>query len=535
MMSLNPEDRIPGLADWADHSRQLIAQMSLPCVYPHRANNIRHHETHISHVFLAGDFAYKIKKPIKTEFLDYSTLKKRRHYCEEEIRLDRRYAADLYIEVTALSLEDGKVQIGGNGEPIEYAVKMHRFPEDALLSQRVDAGLLNTMDVRELASEVADFHRLARPCEVLRAAHAASKVRSNLQQILVSLSSKCSGDTAATLQVVRDWSERYFTEYRDDFGARSQFGFIRECHGDLHLQNIVRWRNQWVPFDGIEFNEDLRWIDVASDSAFLAMDLAARDHLELSRSFVNGYLECTGDYSSLTVMRWYLVYRSLIRAMVAQMKAEQHSADAPTCLKAQQDCRSHIELAYRFTLAQQPSLMITHGLSGSGKTVASEQIIQRCGAIRLRSDVERKRLFGVDAAETINHSQRQLLYNATANERTYERLECLGSQVLEAGYRVIIDATFLRKADRDRFRSFAEARGVHFSILDCKADESALRQRIADRMAASSDASDADLSVLQLQVEAQEPLADDELAACVSIEHRLDSDLTDRECGERSA
>ena len=251
-------------------------------------------------------------------------------------------------------------------------------------------------------------------------------------------------------------------------------------------------------FDGIEFNDDFRWIDVMNDAAFLAMDFAARVRLDLSRSFINSYLDSTGDHASLNVLRWYLVYRALIRAMVAKMKAEQHQDDAELYRTAINDFRDHVNLAYRFTLTDTPALFITHGLSGSGKTTASEVVVARRGAIRLRSDVERKRHFGLTVNDPIDERLRKKIYCESANIATYNRLVRLASGILRDGYPVVVDATFLKQADRTRFRRFAESEGVPFAILDCHADVQTLRQRIVDRNARGNDASDADFAVLDL-------------------------------------
>ncbi len=500
-----------------DIAQQIVNAMGTPDAYPTLVSSVEHHETHISHVFLAGDFAYKIKKPIKTDFLDYSTLELRHHYCEEEYRLDRRYAKNLYIGVVPITIENGQVSFEGGGEPIDYAVKMHRFLDDALLSHRVDAGLLTTNEVQELAVTVASFHASAQHCEIEQAQRVPMLLFANMRKTIETLEKCSTGAISSSLDVLHRWTESYFNEHLAAFTARSENGFIRECHGDLHLQNIVLWHGKLVPFDGIEFNNDFRWIDVMNDAAFLAMDLAARGRLDLSRSFINSYLESTGDHASLIVLRCYLVYRALIRAMVAKMKAEQHQDDAELYRAAISDVRDHVDLAYQFTLTDTPALYITHGLSGSGKTTVSEVVVARRGAIRLRSDVERKRHFGLTVNDPIDEKLRKKIYCESANIATNNRLVRLASGILRDGYPVVIDATFLKQADRARFRRFAESEGVPFAILDCQADVQTLRQRIADRNARGNDASDADFAVLDLQLKSQEGLTSQEQETVVNM------------------
>ncbi|WDQ14847.1 bifunctional aminoglycoside phosphotransferase/ATP-binding protein [Rhodopirellula sp. P2] len=519
----------------------LIAGLKHPQAYPHSIESpVLVHETHLSVVLLAGEFAYKIKKPIQTDFLDYSTLALRRHFCEEELRLDRRFAKGLYIGVVPITLSGDRPTIEGKGDVIEYAVKMHRFSSSALLSERVQAGQLTTKEVVQLASTIAGFHHDAAVCRDRIAEQWPEFLQANIPQTIEQVLTTADASTAATCEVLRDWTTEFQAQHQRLLADRIAAGFIRECHGDLHSANVVCWQGQLVPFDGIEFNDHLRWIDVLSDAAFLAMDLAARDHLDLSRTFLNAYLECTGDYQSLELLRLFLVYRALVRALAASMR------------KDAEDARHHVDLAYRFTLRETPRLWITHGVSGSGKTTLSEAVVQRHNAFRLRSDVERKRMFGQSARQRLNADNlgfestgqpdpgqpdtgpphtgppnpasqdtatpnRETLYSPEANEQTYQRLSQLARRILASGHSVIVDATFLRRADRQRFYELAEQAGVPIAILDCHSDLQTLRQRVADRMAHRHDASDADLDVLDRQLAHREPLTDAERTLVVEI------------------
>jgi uncharacterized protein len=402
--------------------------------YPHPVNEpIVVHQTHISIVVLAGKFAYKIKKPIKTDFLDYSTLSLRQHYCQEELRLDSRYTDDLYLGVVPITLHGEQIKVDGEGEAIEYAVKMWRFPEGSLLSERIESHRLTTHEVFRLAETVAKFHQSAKVADDSIAEQWPDFLVRNIHGILQTLQRDASTSEAATLKLLHDWSNEFFANHLDLLPRRIENGFIRSCHGDLHLANIVQWNGQLVPFDGIEFNEHLQWIDVLSDAAFLAMDFAARGHLDLSRSFMNAYLESTADYGSLDLLRLFLIYRSLVRGLAASMRGDAL------------DCRDHIDLAYRFTRRETPRLWITHGFSGSGKTTLSEAVVQCHEAFRLRSDIERKRLFGLSTTARTTAEVRSEMYSEKSNQRTYGRLSDLASNILNAGYSVIIDATFLKR------------------------------------------------------------------------------------------
>jgi aminoglycoside phosphotransferase family enzyme/predicted kinase len=491
-------------------SEKLIAGLCRPAAYSHRVDGeIDVRETHISWVFLAGDFAYKVKKPVKTSFLDYSTLRQRHHFCQEELRLDRRYAPELYLDVVPITAADGSVHIGGTGQPVEYAVKMVRFPDEALLSIRLSQGTFSTAELWRLADSIASFHHNAAPLPDSMRWGSPELVREDAMANFADLAASDLGNQAETLAALKDWTEQFYADHQGLLAQRVANGFVRECHGDLHLANVIDWRGKMMPFDGVEFNDRFRWIDVLSDAAFLAMDLAARDHWELSRSFINGYLERTGDHASLPLLRWYLVFRALVRAKVDALKAQQGGADRPAALEK---CHGHLQLAYQFTLPQQPCLWITHGFSGSGKTTGSEAIVRQRGAFRLRSDLERKRHFGMSPWDRPASDQTEKIYSTAATNATYGRLRRLARTILQGGDSVIVDATFLQRQQRDSFRELAESLGVSFAMLDFTADTATLRERITERLAAGSDASDADLGVLERQIQTDQPLGEDEQA-----------------------
>ena len=489
---------------------KLIAAMHDPAVYPGAANDpVVVHETHISWVFLVGDVAYKLKKPVKTSFLDYSTLEKRRHFCNEEIRLDRRYAPELYLDVVPIVWTNDRASVEGPGTPVEYAVKMKRFADDALLSHRVETGSITRDEVLDLARRLASFHQNAARLDL--SANESSfgspaTIYRDAIENLDALRESATGETAKTVRILYEWTDEFFSHHEREFLQRRANGFVRECHGDLHLGNVIHWNDRLVPFDGIEFNDRFRWIDVISDAAFTTMDFAAFGRLDLSRSFINAYLEQTGDHASLPMLRWYLVFRALVRAKVDAIRAGQDDASPQERDDALTRSAEHVELAYQFSLCKENGLWITHGVSGSGKTTVSELIVQRHGAIRLRSDLERKRHFGLTPTQRPTEAQKADLYCAEGARACYSRLLRMGRGLLRAGFPVVVDATFLRRDDREQFRQLADQEGVPFGIVDCHAETSTLRQRIADRIARDDDASDADLQVLNQQLSTREPL-----------------------------
>ena len=476
------------------------------------------YETHISWIFLAGEHAYKVKKPLKLNFLDYSTLEQRKHHCQEEVRLNSRYAKGLYLGVVPITLRGGHCCVDGLGEVVDFAVKMLRFPEGSLLSDRLDHDELRFDEVIELSRTIARFHHDASVADRHHCWGSPNSILENAFDNIRDLRASFLYESfSETLNEIGDWSDEFFSEHQLGFSQRRVSGFIRECHGDLHLANVVQWCDQFVPFDGIEFNDEFRWIDVMSDAAFLGMDLAVRGRPDLSHSFLNGYLEQTGDHASLPILRWYLIYRAMVRAKVAAITAAQHPPKTSIHADSVQDCHLHLNYAHRLTRPSQPNLWITHGVSGSGKTTGSEMIVQHHGAIRLRSDIERKRHFGLHPDQHPKTSIKHKVYCESANQATYTRLERLARGILRAGYSVVVDATFLKREHRDRFAQLAKHEASEFHIVDFQADEAVLRRRVTDRLAQGKDASDADIDVLESQLASQEPLTSSELAHVIRI------------------
>jgi predicted kinase len=311
---------------------------------------------------------------------------------------------------------------------------------------------------------------------------------------------------------------REFARLRATFAARKADGFVRECHGDLHLGNMFLRDDRVEVFDCIEFNDRFRWIDVQSEIAFAVMDLADRGRADYSRRFLNAYLERTGDYDGLSVLPFYLIYRAAVRAKVACLRLAQ--ADVADRERQELGCElgEYLQLADRYAKSRQPSIVITHGFSGSGKSTVAQAILEALGAVRIRSDVERKRLFGQYSSTRNGGGLEHGIYAADATEQTYARLAELAAKIVAAGFPAIVDATFLMRRDREAFRDLSCRLNVPFAILDLYADEATLRRRVSERIRAGTDASDADLRVLDSQFARHEPLGDDELLQTVAVD-----------------
>jgi aminoglycoside phosphotransferase family enzyme len=505
------------LDNW--HMLSLLQALHEPRCYPHAVGTVRLIETHISWVLLTGAYAYKLKKPVALGFVDFSTLELRRHYCAEELRLNRRLAPQLYIEVVPItgSVEDPVV--GGRGTPIEYALKMREFEQDDLLAHRLSQGLLLAQHIDAIADTCVSFHARtasADPSAQFGTADALlAAALDNFQDIHRQLSGN---GMRLRLAALRRWTQEEHARQRAHFAKRKDAERIRECHGDLHLGNIALVDGQPVIFDCIEFNADFRWIDVMNEMAFVAMDLAARTRPDFAFRLLNRYLEGSGDYEGLRVLRFYLVYRALVRAKIDCIRARQPDLPQGADTQEWQDFVARVQLAENFAQPGRRLLAITFGLSGSGKTLASQHALEQVQAIRVRSDVERKRLFELQPSESSDSSIDSGIYSAQASHRTYTRLAETATICIKAGFPVIVDAAFLRRETRQRFRALAAALAARFVIISCSASARELQARIERRHRANEDASEANLEVLRHQQRSVEGLDDTERMAAISVD-----------------
>ncbi len=496
-----------------------IERLRSPACYPHPVGQVELLETHISWVLLAGDFAYKVKKPVSLGFVDFSTLESRRFCCEEELRLNRRTAPDLYLEVVPIAGTPESPVMGGEGEAFEYAVRMLRFPQEALLDRVAKADGLTEDLVEDFARSVAAFHgSVARaggdgafgsPAGIL-----AEAVDNFAQLELLD----GFDDTREVRQALASWTLREFNRLEPVLARRKHDGFVRECHGDLHLGNVALLDGRPVPFDAIEFNESFRWIDVMNEVAFPVMDLFHHGLARLAYRFVDAYLDATGDFAGLKVLRFYLVYRAMVRAKVSCIRAYQAGIDAVDRDRSARAYRGHLDLARRLARPGRPALIAMHGLSGSGKTTVSLALLEALGGVRLRSDVERKRLHGLNGAARTGSAPGLGIYTPQVDRFTYGHLSALAGEILDAGYPVVVDAAFLKRAWREMFREFARDHSAPFVLVACAAPEATLRERVSRRESLGKDASEAGLDVLERQIESMEPLSADELGNAVLVD-----------------
>ncbi len=489
-------------ADLTQENSEALAQALCLALGAAEGAPVEHLQTHLSHLLLTPSHAYKLKKPLCLPFADFSTLAARRHFCSEELRLNQRLAPALYLDILPVLGSVQQPRIGraqDAGGAIDWVLRMRRFPAGSELDALVRAGQVQGAQLDAFAERLAHFHAQAPVAAPDGEWGAAVQVGQAIAGVFDTLAPLLDTAEGARLAALRAWFDARQPALAAHWAARRATGGVRECHGDLHLGNLVRVDGVITAFDCLEFSPALRWIDTLADAGFLTMDLHAHGRSDLAWRFLDGYLAASGDYAGLAVLRPYEIYRALVRAMAVRLRAAQGgSAQGP----------DYLACAERLAAPMSARLLITCGLSGSGKSTVAAQLLQQ-GAVRLRSDVERKRLYGLaPLADSAAHGLD--IYTPEASRRTFVHLAEQAHALLQAGYPVIVDAAFLRRRERDDFRALARALGLPFSILHCHAAGHSLRERVQERQAAGTDPSEADLAVLARQQQAAEPLAPDE-------------------------
>ena len=474
-----------------------IQELLTPEAFAHPVSEISLRETHISWIVLTGSFAYKIKKAVKFDFIDALTLERRRTLCNEELRLNRRLAAELYLDVVAITRNAVRLLVGGDGPAVEYAVRMRQFAASDELPALLAKQYVGVGQIEELGESLAQFHLNAAVAPPAQAPEKTQQMYESVFGNLAQLLAHFQGEHSMALNRLIDWTHDTAQALERAFEARERAGFVRECHGDLHAANLVRLHGRLVPFDCIEFDPRLRWIDVMNDVAFLVMDLTGHDRSDLAVALLSRYLEVTGDYEGVHLLPFYAAYRALVRAKVDALAAAEVPARA---CEFHDRMQRRIRSALSWIAPRQPLLILMHGVSGSGKSWLSGQLVPELRAIRMRSDVERKRLAGVLPTQSAAERHREGIYSPQFSHRTYARLADSAESCLRAGFDVIVDAAFLEATDRELFRALARRVGSRRILISCQADPGVLTERITRRSSGLGDPSDATLPVLDQQL-----------------------------------
>ncbi|MBF0586130.1 AAA family ATPase [Prosthecochloris sp. N3] len=489
-----------------------------PDAYPHCVKDITVVETHISLVFLTGEYAYKLKKPVNLGFLDFSTLERRRRFCRKELELNRRLCRELYLDVLPVTEDAGRVAIGGKGKIIDYVVKMKQFDRELELDRLLDSGKLTRQHIDEISELVASFHLQLPPAGTETPYGSPERIlKTVLNNFLQTAPLAVSAHENDRLGKLRTWTEQEHHRLEAQFIHRKNSGCIRQCHGDMHTGNMVIFNGRICIFDGIEFNPELSFIDLMSEVAFFVMDLVHRHHPEFAWRFLNDYLAATGDYEGIQLLRFYAVYRAMVRAKVTAIRYSQETLERERT-DTREEHLSFLAVAERFAARQQPLLIMTTGVSGSGKTTLAREISSRLPALHCRSDIERKRLFGLDALAHTAPRDKHRIYGEEAGRKTYNRLLEVAESCLAAGYHVILDATYLKQSNRLEGIALAERVGAQPLILDCNASVGILQSRVEHRLSEGRDPSEANPDILREQLKNRDPLSDEEKKIAVTID-----------------
>ena len=472
----------------------VIQQMLEPEFYPHPVESpIQLMQTHVSYVLLTGDYAYKVKKAVDFGFLNYSTLEKRQHFCEEELRLNQRAAAALYLEVLPITQAEGTYCLGGNQTPVEYTVKMQQFPQSTLLSQQFEQGELTEALLRQLAEAIARFHLSAETNDYIRSFGTVEQIRQSIDENYDQTVGFIGGpQTQQQFDDTKAYTDRFFVTQQTLLQQRVDQDKIRACHGDLHLNNICYWQDQLLLFDCIEFNEPFRFVDVMFDIAYIIMDLTITGRSDLAATFLSHYVEQTGDWHGLQVLPLYVSRQSYVRAKVTSFLLGDPSVSAADKQQAAAKAAQYYTLAWSYVQPRPGRLLMMAGLSGSGKSTVARELSRQLGAIHLRSDAVRKHLAGVPLQQRGEDS----LYTPEMSHKTYERLTHLGILLASQGYTVILDAKFDRQATRQAVVAQAQAQELPLTIVHCTAPLDILKERLQQRQ---GDIADATLAILEKQ------------------------------------
>ena len=496
-------------------SQQQLLSTLIPLLETQFNKPVERIETHISILLLVDETVFKIKKPVDFGFLNFTELHQRKLYCEEELRLNRRLAPDIYQQVVSITGNIDQPQINGSGEAFEFMVQMKRFDQQQLFDQKLKDNTLTETHIIELSRVIADFHQNIEIADAERFSsnvddicHATLQNFDQLRDFIQTLDD----DEKQQFSDLEHWSLEQNRQLNKAFEKRLKEGFVRECHGDMHLGNITLYEDKVTIFDGIEFNREFRWIDVMSEIAFITMDLESAGQASLANILLNNYLELTGDYQGLLLLRYYQVYRAMVRAKVTSLRLGQldpadpldsSGTSNPINKEYQQQLQTlkhYLEIACQYSKKKQPALVITHGVSGSGKSFASQQVLAHYPFIRIRSDVERIRLFP-------SSQQRD---SSKATHTTYASLHEMAGTLLKAGFSVILDATYLEYNFRRDALSVAAQGQYPFIIISLQFPVETLEKHISERIETGKDASEATVEVLHMQLAKQEPLTDEE-------------------------
>jgi len=473
--------------------QKLIETMTNPGFYPHGPETVELIQTHISFIFIAGAFVYKVKKAVNFGFLDFTSLEKREYYCREELRLNKRLAPDVYLEVLSLREDDRGDLAWGDGENVvEYCVKMRKLPQDRMLKQLLAEGTVGAAVMAQIAQKLAAFHAVAETGGKIDDCGGIETIRFNHDENFAQ-TEKYINRTIRPHHY--EFIKAYIYGFMEKHGGllleRVATHKIRDGHGDLHLEHICVAADGIAIFDCIEFNERFRYADVAAEAAFLSMDLDFNGYTDYADAFVKAYVAATGDLGIPTLLHFYKCYYAYVRGKVTSFRLDDPAVKQEDKREAQKTARKYFDLAYTYAARlEEPALILMTGLMGTGKSALGRKLAPRLGARIIRTDVLRKEILEIDPTERHPDAFGQGIYSDDISQRTYDKALELALDHLRAGKSAVIDASFKKRSDRLKAYAAAKSLGLSFFIVECRCPDDAVRERLERRAMNKAEASD---------------------------------------------
>ena len=489
----------------------VIDFLSKPEAYPHPVKQIKLIQTHISWVFLTGEFVYKIKKPVDFGFLDFTTLEKRHFFCKEEIKLNRRFSPEIYLSVVPIVKRNNAFFIDGEGKIVDYAVKMKQLPQTACVTHLLEKDKITPTIMQAIAKKMADFYLKAETNREIATYGLPEKIEINIKENFDQTASYTSRTIPEKIyNALKEYSFSFLEKEKDRFLKRITAGQIKDGHGDFHCANIYWHQGKAYILDCIEFNKRFRYADVAADVAFLLMDLDFRQASFWGNNFLNTFLAQTNDFSLLGVLTFYKIYRAYVRGKIKSFETDMQGISTAQKEAATRQARVYFELAYSY-LSQpcSPRILAVTGLLGSGKTTLALALAARLGAIVIRSDAVRKHLVGAKPDTHLYAPFGKGVYTKEMTERVYESLISLAEEILGYGFPVILDASFNKEIYREKVRALSQKMGCPYLFLYCQCEEEIIKNRLQQRQKKGEDISDAYLGLFETFKKSFEPLRDE--------------------------
>lgn len=471
----------------------VIEAMKDPRFYPHAPEAVEFIQTHISCIYIAGEYVYKVKKPVNFGFLDFTTLEKRGYYCREEVRLNRRLAPEIYLDVLSIREdESGKPAFRADGQLIEYCVQMRKIPQDKMLKRLFQERKVTPAMMEAVAQKVAAFHAAADTGGGIDEGGSVDTIRFNHEENFCQTARYINRTIRAPhYDFIKAYDEKFVDENSALFEQRVRLHRIRDCHGDLHLEHICIDGENIIIFDCIEFNERFRYGDVAAEVAFLAMDLDFNGHSLQAEIFVDAYVKASGDGNIKILLNFYKCYYAYVRGKVTSFRLDDADMSIEEKRDATRTARRYFDLAYKYAAhLEKPALILIGGLMGTGKSALARAMAPCVGGEIVRSDVVRKEMLSIDPAERHPDAFRQGIYSDDISRRTYDRALEIAVQKISAGKTAIVDASFKRKEERAEFFQAASRAGKDFFMIECTCPDNIVRERLERRTANKMEASD---------------------------------------------